>query len=198
MAAEAAAEAGLSAAVPGQRARLLVSGPPGAGKTTTMAALSDIPLLFIGVAATDAPTFERDGTTVGMDYGQVMLEGGELLSLYATPGQPRTAFRWPILAQGASGLILLLNHQRTDPLSDLRAFVLAFASMFAAQRAVIGISRHSPASGPSLDDYMNCLQKLGADAPMLVVDVREREDVLLLVEALDLLQNAATHSGAPA
>lgn len=168
--------------------KLLISGPPGAGKTTAIAAISEIPPISTEVAATDELVFEKDETTVGMDYGQVTLGDGAVLALYGTPGQTRFSFMWQILLNGAAGVILLLNHRRPDPLADLREFVPTFLPMFQAHRAVVGVSRYCDDTGPALGEYLDTLHTLGTDAPLLAVDVRDREDVLLLVETLELLQ----------
>lgn len=168
-------------------AKLIVSGPPGAGKTTAIAALSEIPPICTEVLATDELALEKEETTVGMDIGQITLSDGEVLAIYGTPGQIRFSFMWEILKQGAHGLILLLNHMRSDPIADLRDFAATFFDMFAQGLVVIGISRFDAAFGPSLDDYSRALDSLGAQVPVFAVDVRESNDVLLLVETLAVL-----------
>lgn len=168
-------------------AKLLVSGPPGAGKTTAIHTLSEIPPICTEVLATDELSLEKDETTVGMDYGQITLEDGEVLAIYGTPGQVRFSFMWDILKGGAQGLILLLNHLRKDPLADLREFVPTFAEMFAAGAAVVGISRYDEDRSPELQQYADLLAELNISAPVFAVDVRERNDVLLLVETLAML-----------
>lgn len=168
-------------------AKLIVSGPPGAGKTTAITALSEIPPISTEVLATDELAFDKDETTVGMDFGQITLSEGEVLAIYGTPGQTRFSFMWEILKHGAQGLILLLNHRRPDPLADLRDFAATFTEMFNQGLVVIGISRFDATLGPSLDDYSHALHALGAQVPMFAVDVRERDDVLLLVETLAVL-----------
>lgn len=168
-------------------AKLIVSGPPGAGKTTAIAALSEIPPISTEVLATDELSLEKDETTVGLDFGQITLRDGEVLAIYGTPGQTRFSFMWEILKQGAQGLILLVNHARPDPIADLNDFAASFVDLFARGHAVVGISRFDAAGGPSLDDYSRALAALNASVPVFAVDVREAEDVYLLVETLAVL-----------
>ena len=171
-------------------AKLLVSGPPGSGKTTAIRALSEIEPISTEVLATDDLVFEKDETTVGMDFGQVTLDDGEVLAIYGTPGQTRFSFMWDILLGGTAGVILLLNHQRPDPLADLREFALAFADLLVSGQAVVGISRFDDEHLPHLSDYAHTLADLGMHVPVFAVDVRQRDDVLLLVETLALLTRA--------
>lgn len=170
--------------------KLLISGPPGAGKTTAIHALSEIPPITTEVLATDELVLEKDTTTVGMDFGQITLGEGETLALYGTPGQPRFSFMWQILLDGAAGVILLLNHQRPDPLADLDEFLPTFGDLFHSEQAVVGVSRFDETRGPDLQAYGERLAQHGLCTPVLVVDVRHPEDVMLLVESLYLL----THS----
>lgn len=167
--------------------KLIITGPPGAGKTTAIAQISEIAPITTEVLATDALADEKELTTVGLDYGQITLPDGEMVGLYGTPGQTRFDFMWDILLNGANGVIVLVNHQRPDPLGDLKHFAQMFADHLAQGRAVVGISRHAESSLPRLDDYAEVLAAAGCPAPVLAVDVRQREDVLLLVESLALL-----------
>lgn len=168
-------------------AKLVITGPPGAGKTTAIAQISEITPIVTEVLATDLLAQEKEQTTVGLDFGQITLNDGETVALYGTPGQGRFSFMWDILLQGAQGVIILINHARPDPLADLREFAQAFSEHLRSGRAVLGISRHTEAVRPSLDDYAEALTAAGCPAPVLAVDVRVRDDVLLLVESLALM-----------
>ena len=98
-----------------QRLKIVFSGPMGAGKTQAIATLSDISVVSTEVKNTDLHINAKALTTVGMDYGEMTLEDGVSIGLYGTPGQERFNFIWPILSQGAMGVIILIDHAAQDP-----------------------------------------------------------------------------------
>lgn len=164
--------------------KLLFAGPMGAGKTTAIRAISEIEPIATEVANTDFAECAKDETTVAMDYGELTLEDGEKLRLYGSPGQKRFDFMWPLLAQGALGVIVLLDNSRTDPLGDLSDFLAAFAQPIADGRVVVAVGRLDTHPRPSLDAYFERLQQLGHFLPVLPADVRERDDVLRVLDVL--------------
>ncbi len=85
--------------------KLVVSGPVGAGKTTFIQSLSEIPVVETDELATEAIGKER--TTVAMDFGLLRLDGVPIY-LFGTPGQERFDFVWDVLMEGALGLVLLV------------------------------------------------------------------------------------------
>ncbi len=85
--------------------KLVISGPTGAGKTTFIQSVSEIP-----VVNTDEISSEDIGkplTTVALDFGLMRVEDYEL-HLYGTPGQERFNYMWDVLCEGALGLVVLL------------------------------------------------------------------------------------------
>lgn len=83
--------------------KLVVTGAMGAGKTTFISSLSEIP-----VVETDVFSEEKGApTTVAMDYGLLRVDGLEV-HLFGTPGQERFSFMWDVLMEGALGFILLV------------------------------------------------------------------------------------------
>ena len=161
----------------------MFTGPMGAGKTTAIQAISDATPVSTEVANTDQAAYAKPTTTVALDYGQLLLEDGTAVSLYGTPGQQRFSFMWEILCQGAIGVVLLLDGSTATAPQDLQSYAEAFRRIDPNQPFVIGIGRVSPGDC-SLDEYARALGSRGIVAPVFGVDVRQREDVLLLVETL--------------
>ena len=165
--------------------KIIFTGPVGAGKTTAVGALSDIPTVRTDKAATDMTRDRKAETTVAMDYGRVNLADGVAVHLYGTPGQERFDFMWDILTEGGIGLVLLIDNTRQDPMHDLRFFVGAFREFIDRSGIVVGVTRMDLRAAPTLEDYYRELTPLGLNrAPVFEVDARERKDVSLLVEAL--------------
>lgn len=163
--------------------KIVFTGPPGAGKTTAIVAISDIPPVCTDVRNTDA-SLAKEYTTVGMDYGEFALEGGERVRLFGTPGQERFDFMWRILSENALGIIVLIDNSRPDPQGDLAAYLDGFSHLLADTPYVVGVGRTNSHTTPTLDDYCDFMASRGIVGPVLGVDVREREDVLLLVDTL--------------
>jgi signal recognition particle receptor subunit beta len=164
--------------------KIIFTGPVGAGKTTAISSISDIPPVKTDATASDMTKNRKSTTTVAMDYGVMNLEGGEKVHLYGTPGQERFDFMWDILTHGGIGLVLLLDNTRTDPFQDMRFFLEAFDKFITDTSVAIGVTQMDISSKPSISDYHQQLQTLGLKPPVFSVDAREHNDVSLLVQAL--------------
>ena len=164
--------------------KIIFTGPVGAGKTTAIATLSDIPTVSTDEVASDMTSGHKAQTTVAMDYGIMNLDGGERLHLFGTPGQERFDFMWDILVEGGVGLVLLINNNTADPFRDLHFFLDAFDRFINETRVVIGITRMDEDQNPTIDDYHLQLNGTKHNVPIFEVDARERRDIALLIEAL--------------
>ena len=164
--------------------KIIFTGPVGAGKSTAIASISDIPPVNTDELASDMTRSRKPSTTVALDYGVMNLEDGERLHLYGTPGQERFDFMWDILTEGGIGLVLLLNNARPDPFTDLGFFLGAFDGFIRRSQVVIGVTRMDEAATPLIGDYQQQLARRGLKVPVFEVDARQRRDVSVLVEAL--------------
>lgn len=171
--------------------KILFAGPVGAGKTSAIAAVSDT-----GVAQTEAPASDevalrKENTTVAMDYGSVAVDPQLTIRLVGTPGQVRFSFMWEILAEGAIGVMVLIDNARPDPIADLHTYLDAFRALIEHHggAAVIAITRTDLGGGPRRADYVRALSRRGLRLPVLEVDARSREDIknalLILTAMLD-------------
>jgi signal recognition particle receptor subunit beta len=164
--------------------KIIFTGPVGAGKTTAINAISDVPPVKTDAAASDMTKNRKASTTVAMDYGVMNLADGEKIHLYGTPGQERFDFMWDILTNGGIGLILLLDNTRADPFQDMRFFLDAFGKFINDTSVAIGVTQMDLSSKPTIDDYHSQLQGFGLKPPVFAVDAREKNDISLLVQAL--------------
>lgn len=163
--------------------KIVFTGTPGAGKTTAIAALSDIAPIVTDVANSD-PGLAKAVTTVGLDYGHVDLGEGVRVRLFGTPGQQRFDFMWRILVEQALGLVILIDNSRPDPGADLRVYLDHFADLLPQMNCAIGVGRTLECPLPTLDDFTDLVAERGLAIPTLAVDVRERHDVLRLIDAI--------------
>lgn len=164
--------------------KIIFAGPVGAGKTTAIGSISDVPIVTTDEAASDMTADRKPNTTVAMDYGLMKLDGADRVHLYGTPGQERFDFMWDILTEGGLGLVLLLDNTRGNPFHDMSFYVGAFREFIDRTRLVIGITRMDERRDPSLERYNAHLKTLGLKAPVFEVDARRRRDVAILVQAL--------------
>jgi signal recognition particle receptor subunit beta len=164
--------------------KIIFTGPVGAGKTTAIASLSDIPPVSTDAAASDMTKERKASTTVALDYGVMNLPGGEKIHLYGTPGQERFDFMWDILTNGGIGLVLLLDNTRADPFQDLKFFISKFRNFIDATSLVVGVTQMDLSPAPMLEEYYSQIQEMGLSPPIFEVDARNRGDVAILVQAL--------------
>lgn len=169
--------------------KILFAGPVGVGKTTSIAVLSDVPVIGTDAMASDMTVDRKAQTTVAMDYGILHLPGGGRLHLYGTPGQERFDFMWDILARGCLGLVLLLDATRPNPEADIVFYLLAFKSLLRSAPLVIGVTKRDINAQVPISAYHRwiataCMEKKIAlfndMVPVFEADGRQREDVKTL------------------
>ncbi|MBC5767810.1 GTP-binding protein [Ramlibacter albus] len=163
--------------------KILFTGTMGAGKTTAIGQVTEIPPVITDVANSD-PSLAKARTTVGLDFGVLSLDSGDRIRLFGTPGQARFDFLWKILARNALGLVILADNSRPQPLEDLKVYLEGFAQEIAEVPCVIGVTRCDITQSPTCDDYADTAASMGVLVPVIPVDVRQRDDVLLLIDSL--------------
>ncbi len=164
--------------------KILFSGPPGAGKTTAIGALSDIPVVSTEARASDETAKLKERTTVAMDYGQIRLDDDEVVHLYGTPGQARFGFMLPILTRGAIGLVMLASARSETVFEELERFTTAFKGFMRTHEAVIGITRLDQGGDAGIDPFRRHVRSLGVNAPVMAMDTRAADDVRQAVTTL--------------
>jgi signal recognition particle receptor subunit beta len=164
--------------------KIIFTGPVGAGKTTAIAAISDIEPIRTDEHASDMTTRRKPATTVAMDYGMIRIGPKEKVHLYGTPGQERFDFMWEILTKGGIGLVLLLDNTRPAPFEDMRFYVTAFREFIESTRLVVGVTQMDSRATPTIDEYVRQMRDMDLAAPVFEVDARRRDDVSALIQAL--------------
>lgn len=164
--------------------KLVFAGAVGAGKSTAIKTISAIDIVSTDVRPISNPALAKATTTVAMDYGELSLSDGTVAKLYGVPGQKRFDYMWNIVAHGAVGLAFMVNDRDINSCELLAEYFDAFAEHRKDCAVVIGVTHVEQALGKPLRKYHNLLQRLGLNYPVFPIDARQRDDVLLLIEAL--------------
>lgn len=165
-----------------QQFKLVFAGSMGAGKTTAIRTISNINVLSTEAVNTDHEAHQKALTTVGIDYGELVLEDGIKVGLYGTPGQQRFDFIWNVIIQGAIGVILLIDDSIDEPLTELEFYLDYFKDK--VKNVVIGITHIDKKAKNNASNYHEWAQKQDIAYPMFFIDAREKDDVLMLIDAL--------------
>lgn len=163
--------------------KIIITGTMGAGKTTAIGTVSEIKPVVTDVLNTD-PSINKEKTTVGFDYGEITINEHERLRLYGTPGQDRFDFMWKVLGQGALGVVILIDHTSSNPMADLQVYISSFKELIENTACVVGISQVNEDSPYSIDGFAEYLQNNGIICPVVPVDVREKSQVLWILDLL--------------
>ena len=181
-----------------QTHKLLFLGEPGAGKTTCIAALSEIPPVVTDVGTTDELSRIKDTTTVAFDYGEVNLgEQGRLL-LYGLPGQSRFKFMLDIVRDGLLGVVVLVDALSEDPIAGLRETLATYAADIRELPCVLALNKTASPSPRLVRACQELLTEHSLVIPVLPVDARRREDLVRILDLLFVLLESDAESVATA
>lgn len=163
--------------------KLVLAGPVGAGKTTTIRSLSDVEPVSTEMPMGDGPMGEKTTTTVALDFAPVVLDDGTPLFLYGLPGQAHFSHMRAIVLNGAVGVILLLDAQG-DIEADCAHWIASIREIDADAPVVVGITKSDISPGFCLRDVREAIGRCGEAMPVFTFDARDREQAAHLVRAL--------------
>jgi signal recognition particle receptor subunit beta len=159
--------------------KIVVAGGFGVGKTTTVARVSDIPVLTTEAAMTEvAAEIDRTGhvpekvtTTVALDFGRISIDEEITLYLFGTPGQDRYGFMWAELTTGALGALVIVDTRRLDE---------SYAAVDYFERIglpfVVAVNKFDGQMQHNLEDVRWALA-IAEDVPLISFDARDRGEV---------------------
>jgi signal recognition particle receptor subunit beta len=156
--------------------KILIAGGFGAGKTTMVGSLSEIPTLSteevlsdVGIGIDDVSASDRkETTTVAMDFGRITLKDGLVVYLFGTPGQDRFWFLWDELASGALGAVVLADTRRlTDCFPSIDYFERQGTPFIVAVNCFHNVQEHSVSEIAAALD-------LDPVVPVVLCDARDR------------------------
>lgn len=167
--------------------KVILVGRSGSGKTTAIRSVSEINVISTDVRATDRVVTVKETTTVGFDYGELTIPGGQnRMRLYGAPGQERFTFMRGILERGSVGILLLVDNHRPAPLEETRSWLRVLKSGPLAGNAVVllGIVKCDLSPLPDIEQYQWMLREEGLHFPVATLDARNPERVLFLLKVL--------------
>lgn len=163
--------------------KLLITGSMGAGKTSAISAVSEIPTV-----CTDTPILmdqtigSKTTTTVAMDYGEVQLDDHHKVAVFGTPGQRRYDFMCRILAENALGVLILIDQTSPEPVSELAYYLDLYRDLVDAGAVVVGVTHCE--EDPTLNRYYDHLASEQRCLPVFTLDARERSQVHSMLATL--------------
>lgn len=160
--------------------KILFVGPMGAGKTTAISTISDVPPVRTEAKSTSLSA-SKETTTIALDYGSIQLGDEELVHLYGVPGQERFQFVWPLVSKGAMGGFLLVNCEENNWLSRMMFYIDRFCLLVPKGRLILALNR---ADSKSVMACTAALREKNIGMPVILMDPRSQSDV---VSALELL-----------
>ncbi len=160
--------------------QLVFVGPFGVGKTTALAAVSDVPVVNTDVATNEAGLQDgKHATTVGFDYGEWHFPDGAKVTLIGVPGQERFDSMWDALLPQSSAVVLWLFGNRPQALADCRFWLDVLAERQSVKRLAVAITRlPDDAPDSALDPFRRIVAEYHPFAPVITADPRRHAQVM--------------------
>ena len=180
--------------------KLLVTGPFAAGKTTLIQSVSQTPVVDTDVVTTGAESAVKSRTTVAMDFGTYVVDGGDVrLLMFGTPGQPRFWFMTDILKGQVDAVIYVVDAEATHTHAEAGAAMRALLRDLRVPLVVAVNRENEPEAATMVARQLGALASECVLACQLIEPASGREVVIeTLLAVLDRLQRQQSEPRRPA
>ncbi len=181
-----------------QSVKILVVGAFGVGKTTLIGSVSEIPPLRTEETMTAASVgvdslSGLDGkttTTVAMDFGRITVSSDIVLYLFGTPGQRRFWDLWEGLADGAVGVLVIVDTRRLEDSFE----VLDQLEMRTSMPFAVAVNQFPDAPQYGAEQLRDALDLL-PQTPIVLCDARSKDSAAGAL--ITLVEHALTFPASP-
>ena len=160
--------------------KVVVTGAFNAGKSTFIRSVSIVPPVLTEELTFGEESSVKRSTTVALDYGKTVLDGGTTVHLFGTPGQARFSFMREVLAEGMNAYIMMVDSTDSGALYETRALLDSFALLPEAPYLIAATKADLPGA-LSERELRRYLQE---DAAIVICDARSEESVQDVLRAL--------------
>jgi signal recognition particle receptor subunit beta len=180
--------------------KLLVTGPFAAGKTTLIQSVSQTPVVDTDVVTTGAESAVKSRTTVAMDFGTYVVEGGDVrLLMFGTPGQPRFWFMTDILKGQVDAVVYVVDAEATHTHAEAGAAMRALLRDLRVPLVIAVNRENEPEAATMIARQLGALASECVLACQLIEPASGREVVIeTLLAVLDRLERQQTEPRRPA
>jgi uncharacterized protein len=180
--------------------KLLVTGPFAAGKTTLIQSVSQTPVVDTDVATTGAESAVKSRTTVAMDFGTYVVDGGDVrLLMFGTPGQPRFWFMTDILKGQVDAVIYVVDGEARDTHAEAGAAMRELLRDLRVPLVVAVNRENDPEAATLVARQLGALASECVLACQLIEPASGRAVVIeALLAVLDRLERQESESRRPA
>ncbi|AUJ14041.1 GTPase [Xanthomonas oryzae pv. oryzae] len=163
---------------------LVFVGGMGDGKTTAVRAISDVEPVGTEMPLSQDADGDKTYTAVALDYSSIELEDGALLHVYGVPGQKYLDFIWPLVCDGALGVIVLTNARDPQTLNATLALLREFTQISPDASLAVGITVTDEVEDFLVPPFRDALVAEGFRIPVMRVDTRSATQISFLVKSL--------------
>lgn len=154
---------------------------------------NDTKIIFTGSVGPSVKTAIRtisgelqssDTASPTMAQGILNLGADKNIQLYGVLEQQQFDFTNDMLRSGSIGLVFLIDNTSENPISELKSFLNKWRDFIADMNIVVGVTQMDLAKKTTLEDYRVELKAMSLNPPLFEVNIRQKKDILLLVQAL--------------
>lgn len=157
-------------------------GSVGSGKTTIVENLSNIDPLNTDVKATE--DIGKEMTTVGIDYGHIILNDEISLGLYGVPGQRKFSMVWEFVKTGLWAIVILVKNGQSESIKEL-SYLIDYFGVNDGIPCVIAITHSDLSPADETTELINKeLHNINIKLPIYTIDPREKESSMLIMQTL--------------
>ncbi len=157
--------------------KIIVTGSFNSGKTEFIKQVSEIDPVTTDKKVSEKELREIKAlTTVAMDFGRLTVDKDIVLHIYATPGQERFKFVYPILLKNALALIILADITDKNSIKAVNEFYRDFYKLKKLPTVVALTKVDLPNAVPD-SEINELLSDIPESIPILKINATDKEDV---------------------
>lgn len=183
----------MTAAVPAAMPRIALVGPMGIGKTTALRALCGDLMASSDVPNLDRQAHAKEFTTVGAEFGEIDLGGGECVQVCGCPGQERFDFVRQWVLSVSMGVFVMADVACACAVQESSLLLGEVAALPHPPQVLVMSAR--PATPAQIEAFARALEAAGHGVvPVLEADPRDRRQLL---EAIGVLASLLSLQSEP-